>query len=263
VEIFSIAIPIETVLVLSKASRYDGALRVSTGTTASCCDGSKWKIAKPSTVSVAASCAEPSKYETFAGPDASTISEAFPAIDWSSDASVNNPDDGCCGNVSGSTRAVPSSANKLTTVSAAAELLLTSVNVVFQPPSAAKCGIEPIKFKPATTETDVWAALAPSMAVNVALCLTVTVPVIAEKVALLWPACAVTLPGTETIPLLLPSGITVAPVAAWLSDSVHMLDELPPNVEGAQERDVCCAGAIKSSVLVSETPPPLAVRTAV
>ena len=56
------------------------------------------------------------------------------------------PDDDCCGNASGSASGFPLSSNKLAAVSAGAELLLTSVNVVFHPPSASRCGMEPTKL---------------------------------------------------------------------------------------------------------------------
>ena len=134
---------------------------------------------------------------------------------------------------------------------------------MFQPPSTARCGIDPKKFRPAVTEIAVWAVLVPNVAVSVAIWLAVTVPVLTEKVALLWLAGTVTLLGTETSPLLLLRAITVAFAAAWFSDNVHRLDEFPPSVEGAQESDAGCAEATRPRVRVSKTPPLLAVSTAV
>ena len=105
--------------------------------------------------------------------------------------------------------------------------------------------------------------LAPNVAVSVAISLAVTVPVLAEKLALLWLAGTIKLPGTETSPLLLLRVITVALAAAWFSDNVHRLDEFPPSIEGAQESDAGCSEATRPKARVSETPPLLAVRTAV
>ena len=62
---------------------------------------------------------------------------------------------------------------------------------------------------------------------------------------------------------MLLSVTTVALVAAWFSDTVHVLDELLPSVEGAQEKNASCTGATKFRVVVSEVPPALAVRTTV
>jgi hypothetical protein len=105
--------------------------------------------------------------------------------------------------------------------------------------------------------------LAPSVAFTTTLWLAGTAPVVAEKLALPWPAGIVTLPGTVTNPLLLISVTTVALAATWFSDTVHVLDELPPRVEGAQESDTSGAEVTKFSVLVSDAPPALAVRTTV
>ena len=69
--------------------------------------------------------------------------------------------------------------------------------------------------------------------------------------------------GTESDPLLLVSDTTAALVEVLLSVTVHMLEALLPNVEGAQARDVSCAGALRFNVLVLLTPPLLAVTTAV
>jgi len=69
--------------------------------------------------------------------------------------------------------------------------------------------------------------------------------------------------GTESDPLLLVSDTTAALVEVLLSVTVHMLEALLPNVEGAQASDVSCAGALRFNVLLLLTPPLLAVTTAV
>jgi len=69
--------------------------------------------------------------------------------------------------------------------------------------------------------------------------------------------------GTESDPLLLVSDTTAALVEVLLSVTVHVLEALLPNVEGAQASDVSCAGALRFNVLLLLTPPLLAVTTAV
>jgi hypothetical protein len=62
-------------------------------------------------------------------------------------------------------------------------------------------------------------------------------------------------------PLLLISVLTVALAAGWFSDTVQVLTELLPNVEGAQESETSGAEVTTFNVLVTEAPPALAVRT--
>ncbi len=57
--------------------------------------------------------------------------------------------------------------------------------------------------------------------------------------------------------LLRDTGVVAA--AAWFSETVQVLDALLPSVEGVQERDVGCAGAVRLSVNVCEPPFRLAV----
>lgn len=104
---------------------------------------------------------------------------------------------------------------------------------------------------------------APVLAVRTTVSFALTSAPFAMKLALLWPADTVTVPGTKTSSLLLFSVITVALAAPWFSDTVHVLDELLPSAEGAQEKDASCAVTTKFSVLVNDAPPALAVRTTV
>ena len=71
-----------------------------------------------------------------------------------------------------------------------------------------------------------------------ALWLLLTVPEVAENVALLWPVETVTLAGTVSNPLLLASETVAALVAAMFNATVQVLDALLPRVEGAQTSDV-------------------------
>ena len=101
---------------------------------------------------------------------------------------------------------------------------------------------------------------------SVAFWLLVTVPEVAVKVMLLWPEGTVTLEGAESNPLLLLSDTTVALEAVLFNVTVHMLDALLPSAEGAQAREVSCAGCAEAfavSVKVWETPFREAVSTAV
>ncbi len=96
---------------------------------------------------------------------------------------------------------------------------------------------------------------------TITLWLLLTVPVVAEKVALLWPAGTDTLAGTVSAALLLLSDTGVIAAAAWFSDTVQVLEALLPRVDGVQERDVrfVCAGAVRLSVNGWEPPFRLAV----
>jgi hypothetical protein len=86
---------------------------------------------------------------------------------------------------------------------------------------------------------------------------------VAAKVALLWFAATVTLAGTCKAPLLLLSvtGLTVR--AALFNDTVHVLDELLPKLEGEHDRDDNCAGAMPVRVNVLVVPLKEAVNSAV
>ena len=92
------------------------------------------------------------------------------------------------------------------------------------------------------------------VAVTVALWLAPTVPDAAVKVALLWPNATMTFAGTVSNPLLLPSETVAALVAALVKVTVQRLDALLPSVEGAQARELSCAGALAVSVKVFEVP---------
>jgi len=89
-----------------------------------------------------------------------------------------------------------------------------------------------------------------------------TVPVVAEKFAELWPIAIVTFAGTVTSALLLLSDTTAATMAAFVSDTVHVLDEVPPSADGVQVSELNCGGAARVSVVVRETPLALAVTMA-
>ncbi len=86
----------------------------------------------------------------------------------------------------------------------------------------------------------------------------------AEKATLLWPTGTVTLPGTDSNPLLLNSDTTAALVVALLRLTVQLLDRLLANAAGVQVREVSCADAAAVSVTVNvvETPLRVAVSTA-
>ncbi len=81
-----------------------------------------------------------------------------------------------------------------------------------------------------------------SVAVTLTLCALLSVPVVAAKVALVWPVAMVTLDGTASAVALLLIATTTELVAALLSDTVQVLDPLLPKLEGAQDIDVSCAG---------------------
>jgi hypothetical protein len=87
-----------------------------------------------------------------------------------------------------------------------------------------------------------------SVPVTVALWAPLTVPVVAEKVALVWPVPIVTLEGTVSAAALLPSDTIIVLMAALLSDAVHVLEALLPRLEGAQDNEESCAGAVADRV---------------
>ena len=93
--------------------------------------------------------------------------------------------------------------------------------------------------------------------------MALTVPEVAVKVALLWPAATTTLAGTVSNPLLLASETVAALGAVLFKVAVQVLDALLPRVEGAQASEVNCAGALAVSVKVCEEPFRVDVRTAV
>ena len=74
--------------------------------------------------------------------------------------------------------------------------------------------------------------------------MAVTVVVVTVKFADLDPAGIITVDGTETDCFALEMPIVVDEPAAWLSDTVQVLDALLPNVAGVQDSPVSCAGAV-------------------
>src|SRR5215813_5612316 len=111
-ESFCSATPKAAEFVLSNANTYDGALRVSKGTTASCPASLYLKMAKPLTLSVDNNCAEPTCTACESGPVLSRISEAFGARVRSNEAATADAA-GVWGKVSGRLSGLPSSAKKL------------------------------------------------------------------------------------------------------------------------------------------------------
>jgi hypothetical protein len=100
-------------------------------------------------------------------------------------------------------------------------------------------------------------------AVTVTFCALVTVAVVAVKVALLWLAPTVTLPGTVSDPLLLLKATPRALAAALFNVTVQVLDELLLKLEGEHETDESCAGAFAVRVKFWEAPFREAVNNAV
>ena len=85
----------------------------------------------------------------------------------------------------------------------------------------------------------------------------------AVKVAVLWLAATVTLAGTVKDPLLLFKETVELLMAALFKDTVQVLDALLPRVEGAQDTEESCAGALAASVKVWDAPFNDAVRSVV
>jgi hypothetical protein len=100
-------------------------------------------------------------------------------------------------------------------------------------------------------------------AVTVTFCAVVTVPVVAAKVVLLWLAPTVTLAGTVSDPLSLLKVTPTALAAALFNVTVQVLDALLPKLEGEQDTDESCAGALAESVNVCDAPFKEAVSNAV
>ena len=73
----------------------------------------------------------------------------------------------------------------------------------------------------------------------------------------------VTLPGTATIALLLPTEIRAATDATLFNDTVHVLAPPLLRAAGAQASDVICAGALAVKVKVFEEPFKVLVSRAV
>ena len=86
---------------------------------------------------------------------------------------------------------------------------------------------------------------------------------VAANVALLWLALTVTLAGTVKDPLVLLKVTTLALAAALFKVTVQVLDALLPKLEGEQDTDVSCAGAVPVSVNVCDPPLREAVSNAV
>jgi len=103
------------------------------------------------------------------------------------------------------------------------------------------------------------------VAVTVTLWLLLTDPELAEKLALLWPDGTVTLPGTDSNPLLLVSDTIDVLVVAVFNFTVQLADTLLAIAEGEQDNDVSFAAAVAVAVIVKvwETPFRVAVSTAV
>jgi len=103
------------------------------------------------------------------------------------------------------------------------------------------------------------------VAVTVMLWLLLTDPELAEKDALLWPAGTVTLPGTDSKPLLLASEMMAALVVAVFNFTVQVADWLLAIAEGAQESDMSWTVGLTLAAIVNvwETPFRVAVSKAV
>src|SRR5450631_3415684 len=96
-------------LVLSKASKYEGAFGVPavSGTTASCASEKRWKIANPPSAPVALTRAEPVCTGVIPAPAVLTIQDAFGESVLSSEAPNNTPKLACCGRFNGSCKGLP------------------------------------------------------------------------------------------------------------------------------------------------------------
>jgi hypothetical protein len=103
------------------------------------------------------------------------------------------------------------------------------------------------------------------VAVTVAFWVVLTVPLVAAKVALLWPEGTATLAGTESIPLLLARATVARLVAVLPKVTVQVVEELLPKAAGAHASEVSCEGAFPVAVSVNdrETPFKVAVSSAV
>ena len=92
----------------------------------------------------------------------------------------------------------------------------------------------------------------------------VSVPVVAEKVAMLCPDNTVTLAGTVSAVLLLFRDITVLDVAPWFRETVHVDEEFEPMLEGVQltEFSVVAPGTWSVTLAVRLWAPSVAVMIA-
>ncbi|HUI58056.1 MAG TPA: hypothetical protein VLY04_23945 [Bryobacteraceae bacterium] len=105
--------------------------------------------------------------------------------------------------------------------------------------------------------------LLPRVAVTVADCEVVKVPVVALNVAEVAPAATVTDAGTVTTVLLLVSATALPPVgAAWFSVTVQVLEALGPRLAGLQASAVTVVGAVKLIVALCELLPKVALTVA-
>ena len=103
----------------------------------------------------------------------------------------------------------------------------------------------------------------PSVAVTIApeVLELVSVPVVAENVALLCPDITVTLDGTLSAALLLFRATAVLDDADSFKETVHVEEALGPMDEGPQVNDVMATGGL-SVKLTGATVVPVAVRAA-
>ena len=91
------------------------------------------------------------------------------------------------------------------------------------------------------------------MAVIVALELLLIVPVVTVKVFVVVAAATVTEAGTVNVALVF-DRVTLAPPvgAAWLSVTVHVLDELCPRLLGLHDNAETRTGATRLTVVLTE-----------
>lgn len=90
-----------------------------------------------------------------------------------------------------------------------------------------------------------------------------SVPVVAEKLAVVDPVGIVTLGGTESVALLLDKPMLTFTLAALFKDTTQVVVELLPMEDGEQESEDSCAGALAVSVEACEAPLRVAVTSAV
>ncbi|MDP9112091.1 MAG: hypothetical protein M3O20_00255 [Acidobacteriota bacterium] len=133
------------------------------------------------------------------------------------------------------------------------------------PVTLAEVQLSPLSWAAATRPmTACW--LTPlRVAVTVAFWLVLTAADVAAKVALLCPDRMATLAEVMSNSLSLESDTFAALVAAVFNVTVQTLDALLPKVEGEQETELSCAGAVPVAVSekVRETPLKVAVSSAV
>jgi len=101
------------------------------------------------------------------------------------------------------------------------------------------------------------------LAVTAALCVLVSVPAVAVKVAVVAPGVTVTDAGTLKAALLLATATTLPPAgAAWLNVIVQVVEELAFTLAGLQDRPVTTMGATKVKLAVCVVPFKLALTVA-